>query len=70
MQTSGQQTFLNKETVYPGDTVQATIRLLSVEHFANTLSEGMKFEFREGSRVIGTGIITSILNPNLQKASR
>jgi hypothetical protein len=70
MQTSGQQTFLNKETVYPGDTVEAAIRILSVEHFANTLTEGMAFEFREGSKIIGTGIITTILNESLQKASR
>ena len=70
MQTSGQQTFLNKKTVYPGDTVEAAIRILSVEHFANTLTEGMTFEFREGSRVIGTGKIIDILNDKLEKASR
>ncbi|HRX93420.1 MAG TPA: hypothetical protein P5158_04855 [Chitinophagaceae bacterium] len=70
MQTSGQQTFLNKDTVYPGDTVAAAIRIISVEHFASTLTEGMTFEFREGSKIIGTGIITSILNNSLQKASR
>jgi hypothetical protein len=70
MQTSGQQTFLNKETVYPGDTVEAAIRILSVEHFANSLTEGMAFEFREGSRIIGRGIITNILNSKLKKASR
>lgn len=70
MQTSGQQTFLNKDTVYPGDTVEATIRIISVEHFANTLTEGMKFEFKEGSRIIGTGIITEILNDKLINTSR
>jgi hypothetical protein len=70
MQTSGQQTFLNKDTVYPGDTVEAAIRILSLEHFENTLTEGMQFEFREGSRVIGTGVITNILNDKLKKASR
>ena len=70
MQTSGQQTFLNKDTVYPGDTVQAAIRIISVEHFENTLNEGMTFEFREGSRVIGTGKIIDILNNRLIKASR
>jgi len=70
MQTSGQQTFLNKDTVYPGDTVEAAIRILSVEHFENRLTEGMTFEFREGSRVIGTGKIMAILNDRLMKASR
>jgi hypothetical protein len=70
MQTSGQQTFLNKDIVHPGDTVEAAIRILSVEHFENRLTEGMTFEFREGSRVIGTGKIMSILNDRLMKASR
>jgi hypothetical protein len=70
MQTSGQQTFLTKDTVYPGDTVEAAIRIISVEHFENKLTEGMPFEFREGSRVIGTGKIIDILNDKLKKASR
>lgn len=70
MQTSGQQTFLNKDTVYPGDTVEAAIRIISVEHFEHKLAEGMTFEFREGSRVVGTGKIVDILNDRLIKASR
>ncbi len=70
MQISGQQTFLNKDTVYPGDTVEAAFRIISVEHFENTLAEGMQFEFREGSRVIGTGKITDILNYKLKKTCR
>jgi translation elongation factor EF-Tu-like GTPase len=68
MQTSGQQKFIGKEIVYPGETVKAEIRILSVEFFQHQLSEGMLFEFREGANVIGTGIILSILNPKLQKA--
>jgi len=43
MQTSGQQTFLNKEIVYPGDKVEAAMKIISVEFFANSLSEGMSF---------------------------
>ncbi len=70
MQTSGQQTFLNKDVVYPGETVVASIRIIAVEHFSNRLTEGMPFEFREGSRIIGTGKITDILNNKLKKASR
>lgn len=70
MQTSGQQTFLNKEIVYPGETVEAIIEIISVEHFENTLTEGMTFEFREGSRIIGTGKITVILNDKLKKVCR
>ncbi len=69
MQTSGQQTFINRELVFPGDTVEAEIKILSVEHFANKLTEKMKFEFREGATVIGKGIIKHIINGKLKKAS-
>jgi hypothetical protein len=65
MQTSGQQKFIDKDIVYPGETVNAEIGIISVEFFQHQLSEGMPFEFREGSRVIGTGRILKILNPQL-----
>ncbi len=70
MQTSGQQTFIDKETVYPGDKVDAKIKILSPDYFANSLTEGMNFEFREGARVIGTGQIKYIVNDKLEKTSR
>ena len=70
MQTSGEQRFLNKETVYPGDTVDAEIEVLSSNIFENNLSEGMTFEFREGSKIIGAGTIKQIINVRLKKASR
>lgn len=62
MQTSGQQIFLDKEIVYPGDSVKAAIRIISVDFFSHQLKKGMPFEFREGATIIGTGIITDILN--------
>jgi translation elongation factor EF-Tu-like GTPase len=65
MQTSGQQNFIDKEVVYPGETVIAEIAILSVEFFQHQLSEGLVFEFREGSRIIGTGRILKVLNPAL-----
>ena len=67
MQTSGQQTFLDKEFVSPGDTVNAKIRILSVDYFANKLTEGMQFEFREGDKIIGAGLIKQIINERLKK---
>lgn len=70
MQTSGQQTFIDRELVFPGDIVEAEIKILSVDHFANRLTEKMQFEFREGETVIGTGIIKRIINDKLKKASR
>lgn len=67
MQTSGQQTFIDKEIVNPGETVKARIKILSVDYFSNCLTEGMDFEFREGNTIIGTGEIIEILNDKLRK---
>ena len=65
MQTSGQQTFIERELVFPGDVVNAEIILLAVEHFEKKLNIGMTFEFREGPTVIGIGKIIHIINDNL-----
>ncbi len=67
MQTSGQQTFINKEFVNPGENVKAKIKILSPDHFANTLTEGIEFEFREGATIIGKGKIEYIVNEKLEK---
>jgi len=70
MQTSGQQTFIDRKIVYPGDTVEAEIRIISVKHFAGQLKDKMEFDFREGSIIIGTGQIKHIVNDKLRQASR
>lgn len=67
MQTSGQQIFLGKEIVSPGSTINAKIKIFSAEYFANKLTEGMQFEFREGNKIIGTGLIKQIINERLKK---
>ena len=67
MQTSGQQTFIDKDTVYTGNKVDAKIKILSPDYFTDYLIEGMNFEFREGSTLIGTGQIKYIVNDKLEK---
>ena len=67
MQTSGQQQFINQELVFPGDRVNAEIKLLAVDHLAHKLKERMRFEFREGSRLIGHGKILRIVNEKLER---
>jgi hypothetical protein len=67
MQTSGQQTFIDKEQAYPGDSLEAKIKIISPDYFAHSLTEGMEFEFREGDRIIGTGKIKYIVNAKLEK---
>lgn len=66
MQTSGQQTFIDREFVMPGEYVGAEIKLTGVEHFAGSLYEGLTFDFREGDRIIGTGVITKVVNEQLK----
>lgn len=66
MHTSGQQTFIERELVFPGDVVNAEIIILSVEYFENKLKEGMRFDFIDGETIIGTGQIVHIVNPRLK----
>ena len=68
MQTSGQQIFIDKETVYPGDEVHAKITMLSPRFYLGRLNDGTNFEFGEGLGIIGTGEITEIINEELREA--
>jgi translation elongation factor EF-Tu-like GTPase len=65
MQTSGQQVFIGKDVVCPGDTINAEITMASPRIFRNRLSCGMAFEFREGAKIIGNGQIIDIINTEL-----
>ena len=66
--TTGEQTYLDKEEVLPGQGVQAEIKILGTEYFSGRLYEGMHFRFSEGSVVIGYGEILEIRNPALSKS--
>jgi hypothetical protein len=70
MQTSGQQTYIDNEMAFPGDNINALIKLTTTEHLKGKLREGSSFEFLEGEKVIGTGRILIIKNDVLRKASR
>ncbi|WP_442590793.1 hypothetical protein ACSBL2_06140 [Pedobacter sp. AW31-3R] len=69
MHTSGEQRFIGTNCVFPGDTVDAEIRIIAIDHFNHLLYPGLSFEFKEGARIIGTGMIIRILNKNLMKLS-
>ena len=49
------------ERVNPGDTVRAYLGFLSPKEHWGKLYVGMKFLIREGSRTVGRGVITKIL---------
>ncbi len=65
--SSGRQVFINKEWVFPGEDIEAQITLLSPHLFENKLYEGLKFEFIEGTKIIGVGEILKIENEKLKR---
>jgi hypothetical protein len=68
--TSGEQLFVDREKVFPGETATAEIRIVSPHIFENCLFVGQQFEFGEGPRVIGHGEVLEIINSDLHQASR
>jgi translation elongation factor EF-Tu-like GTPase len=55
------QTYPDRETVNPGETVTAYLAFLSPEQHKGKLYPGKEFQVREGTRVVATGIVTKIL---------
>lgn len=70
MQTSGQLTYIDNKMAFPGDNINALIKLSAIEHLKGRLREGSNFEFLDGDSVIGTGRILLIKNDELRKALR
>lgn len=68
--TSGEQLFIDKDRVFPGETVTAEIRIIGTDFFKNYLFVGQHFEVAEASHLVGHGEILEVINPDLQKASR
>ena len=68
--TSGEQLFIDKEKVFPGESVTAEIRVLSKHFFKNYLFVGQRFEVSEAYHIVGHGEIVEIINPDLKQASR
>jgi translation elongation factor EF-Tu-like GTPase len=66
MLTCGFQNFIGQEKVFPGESVKAEIKITATEYFKGQLFENLEFEFREGSKIIGTGKILEIVNPILK----
>ena len=64
--TSGNQNYIGKDRVEPGEMVKAEIAILGTKYFTKRLYDNMKFKFCEGSRTIGFGRIVEIKNLNLK----
>ena len=66
--TTGEQVYIHKDEVLPGENVNAEIRIIATDVFKENLESGMLFKFCEGERTIGFGEILEIINPELQKS--
>ncbi len=67
--TSAEQLFINKDKVFPGESVSAEIRILGVETFEGLLYEGLEFKLGEGNRIVAEGVIKEVINKKLKKES-
>lgn len=66
--TSGEQTFLDRQIVNPGETVKAEITILSVEDFKNKLFVGQNFIVCElPGQTIAKGEIIELVNVDLDR---
>lgn len=63
--TSGEQLFVDKDKVFPGETVIAEIRILSPNLFEKYLFVGQYFEIAEGPHVVGHGKVLEVINSAL-----
>lgn len=57
---TGIQKFSGTDLVFPGDTVNAEITLPDLSGLIGKLYEGLDFEFFEGDRLIGYGVVTGV----------
>jgi len=66
--TSGEQTFLDRQIVNPGETVNAEITILSVDDFKNKLFVGQYFIVCEKpGHTLASGEIIKIVNADLDR---
>ncbi len=62
--------YLDKEWVTPGEAVMAHLWFAKPEYQSGRLHEGFEFTVQEGSRIVGRGRITRVLNEALASAER
>jgi translation elongation factor EF-Tu-like GTPase len=67
-QTSGTHTYVGRDQLAPGETVEATITFITTEVYPGSIAEGDVIEIAEGGRVVGHATILAVLNPILQRS--
>jgi translation elongation factor EF-Tu-like GTPase len=56
---------IDKETLSPGEEGEVEMTLMHPKRWGAELWPGAKFEIREGSRVVGRGIIRDVRTPSI-----
>ena len=59
--------YIGCETVAPGKTAKANMWFLVPEYQEGRLYAGFRFTVQEGSRIVGSGVVTAVLNKALGK---
>jgi hypothetical protein len=62
----GEHNFIDVDLVFSGDTVNAEITIIDFEKFNGKLYTGLDFDFYEGEILMGKGVVTKILNKDLE----
>ena len=65
-QTDGVIEVLGRAQQAPGETLSVRIKFLHPENFGLALAIGAEFEAREGSKIIGRGKVTELLQTDLR----
>lgn len=65
--TSGEQLFVDKDKVFPGEMAISEIRIVSPHFFEEYLFPGQRFELCEGLRVVAHGQVLEVINLHLKK---
>jgi elongation factor Tu len=61
--------YIGCESVAPGQTAKASVWFLAPEYQEGHLYPGFKFTVQEGSRIVGQGVVTRVINPVLQRGT-
>jgi|ERR1700754_950629 len=66
--TSAEQIFIEKDKVFPGESINAEIRILSKDQFKNLLYNNLGFQLYEGDKIVAKGQIIEVHNEDLKRS--
>ena len=63
--TSGEHQYIDRTTVFPGESARTHITFITPEAYPHSLWPGKVITVQEGSRIIGQAEIVDVINPDL-----